>query len=200
MEKKEMMKDGKGRLVPIALVKPIDRQRDMLVKLIVEGAQKQSASLAVFKKEAMEAIDAFVEKSAAQHGVHLGGKRGNVSLLSFDGEYKVQLSIADRVTFDEKLLVAKKLIDQCIHSWSKGSKPELEVLINHAFEVDKAGKVNTDRILGLRRLNIKDERWKKAMDVIGESVQITESKEYIRIYKRSGKDSYSQVNLDVASL
>ena len=71
--------------------------------------------------------------------------------------------------------------------------------MNDAFYVGKSGKLNSNRILGLRRLNITDEKWKKAMDAISDSVQIVGSKEYIRIYRRNSKGEYDFVNLDLAS-
>jgi hypothetical protein len=196
----ETMRDAQGRLVPISLVKPIDRKRDALVHSIVDSAKNKSEILAQFKRLAMAAVEKFVEESAAQHKVKLGGRKGNITLMSFDGSLKVQLAVSDRITFDEKLIVAKQLIDDCIHKWTRGSDKKIEVLINHAFEVDKKGSVNTDRILGLRKLNINDAKWKQAMDVIGESVQIADSKRYIRIYQRKGNDSYEQINLDLAAL
>jgi hypothetical protein len=64
--------------------------------------------------------------------------------------------------------------------------------------VDKTGRVNTKRVLGLRRLDIQDARWKKAMDAIGESLQTVGSKAYIRIYRRQADGSYKQMSLDVS--
>jgi hypothetical protein len=53
-------------------------------------------------------------------------------------------------------------------------------------------------VLGLRRLDIQDARWKKAMDAIGESLQTVGSKAYIRIYRRQADGSYKQMSLDVS--
>ena len=70
----------------------------------------------------------------------------------------------------------------------------------------KAGDViNNDEIkksgLGLRRLNISDEKWQMAMQAIGESLQVVGSKEYIRFYQRVGTtDKYEAISLDIASL
>ena len=53
------------------------------------------------------------------------------------------------------------------------------------LNADKTGKINTKRVLSLRRLDIKDERWLRAMDAIGDSIQVAGSKSYIRIYKQT---------------
>jgi hypothetical protein len=66
--------------------------------------------------------------------------------------------------------------------------------------VDKAGKINTARVLGLRRLEIQDPDWQKAMQAITESIQISGSKQYLRFYERNDRGEYVQIPLDVAAL
>ena len=62
-------------------------------------------------------------------------------------------------------------------------------------------KINTGRVLALRRLDIRDEKWQKAMMAIGESLQVVGSKEYVRFYERVGdSDQYQPINLDVAAV
>ena len=194
------MQDSQGRLVPVGMVSEIDKTRNDIVLEIVEAAEELSTILAAFKTDAMANIAAFVELSAEKFGVRLGGTKGNVQLVSFDGEYKILRAINETISFDERLQVAKELVDQCIMEWSQGSRDEIKALVNDAFYVDKAGKLNTNRILGLRRLNIADPKWKQAMDAISESIQVSGSKAYIRIYKRQKDGSYKQVNLDMAAL
>ncbi|MBS9435607.1 DUF3164 family protein, partial [Photorhabdus hainanensis] len=63
------------------------------------------------------------------------------------------------------------------------------------------GDINTGRVLGLRRLDIDDERWNKAMIAIGEALQVIGSKSYIRIYERVGDtDQYKPIPLDIAGV
>lgn len=56
-------------------------------------------------------------------------------------------------------------------------------------------------MLSLRRLEIEDERWQRAMTAIGEAVQVVGSKSYIRVYERIGEsDQYAPIPLDIASI
>jgi len=192
--------DARGALVPIDMIREIDLLRDDLVMEIVARSRELNVVLTAFKKKVMDDIAAFIELSAQKYEIKIGGEKGNVQLLSFNGKYRVCRSINDYIVFDERLQVAKKLVDECVSEWSKDSSSEIKVLVNHAFEVDKAGKINTERILGLRRLDIKDEKWKRAMDAIGDSVQVTGSKSYVRIYERNATGKYDQINLDMAAL
>lgn len=194
------LKDSQGRLVPLEMIKEIDAVRNDLVLEIVGKATEVSQRLEAFKHGAMGDVASFVELSLEKYGVQLGGTKGNVTLTSYDGQYKVQLAIAEHLIFDERLQAAKVLIDECLHAWTETSRPEIRVLINDAFQVDKAGNINTNRVLGLRRLDIKDAKWQKAMQAIGDSLQVADSKEYMRIYCRQGDGSYKQLSLDIASL
>lgn len=97
--------------------------------------------------------------------------------------------------------MAKELIDHCIHEWTAGSSSEVQALVEHAFQTDKEGKISTARVLGLRSLNIKSEKWQNAMQAIMDSIQVTGSKSYLRFYERQGEDGpYRQIPLDVAAL
>ena len=194
-------RDGEGRLIPENMVKPIDKARDDLVRELVGKAKAASTILADFKTKAFGDIGAFVEMSGEQYGVKLGGVKGNVTLLSFDGRFKIVRQIQEHLVFDERLQAAKQLIDECIQTWTEGSRDEIKALINDAFQVNKEGKINTARVLGLKRLNISDEKWLRAMQAIADSVQVAGSKPYIRIYERIGDtDQYQPISLDVAGV
>jgi hypothetical protein len=197
---KGYMQDSQGRLVPEECVKDIERLRDTLVREIISKANDLSKKLADFKTQAMSDINAFVSLSAEKYGVKMGGQKGNLSLLTYDGEYRLIVAIADTLVFDERLQAAKELIDECLRDWSEDSRVELKTVLNGTFDVDKTGNVNTKRILSLRKLEINDERWKRAMEAISDSLTVAGSKAYIRVYQRTDNGEYKQINLDLASL
>ncbi|AYC19846.1 hypothetical protein DZA65_02968 [Dickeya dianthicola] len=193
--------DAKGVLTPEHLIKPIDVARDELVAELVGRALAVNAALAEFKMTGFADIAAFVALSGGEYGVNLGGKKGNVTLYSYDGRYKIQRAMQDRIAFDERLQAAKALIDECLSDWVEGARPEIHAIINRAFQTEKEGEVNTGAVLALRRLDISDERWQRAMDAIGEAVQVVGSRSYIRVYERIGdSDQYRPIPLDIAGV
>ncbi len=195
------MEDARGHLVPESMVKDIDKIRDELVKALVAKAKDVKAMLQVFKNSAFEEIEQFIELSASEYDTSLGGNKGNVTLMSFDGRYRVMRAVAESFVFDERLQVAKDLIDQCLNEWTASSGPELKALVNDAFSVDRAGNVNAKRILSLRKFNIEDERWLRAMAAINDSLTVAGSREYVRIYERvQDTDRWEQIPLDVAGV
>jgi hypothetical protein len=194
------MTDSQGRQVPADLVREIDKLRDQTVRRIAEEAMKMKDVLADFKRRIRDDIYTFVELSASQYGRSWGGKKGNITLTSYDGKYRLIVAMNEQLVFDERLQVAREIIGDCLDRWSDGARPEIRMLVADAFQVDKAGKISTARVLGLRRLEIQDPEWQKAMRAITESVQVSGSKQYLRFYERDEAGEYRQVPLDVAAL
>ncbi|GAB6035800.1 DUF3164 family protein [Fundidesulfovibrio butyratiphilus] len=194
------MQDAQGRLVPVALVKDVDKARNTLVLEIVGKARGVRATMETFLADSMGDVAAFAQLSAEQYGVKIGGDKGNLTLVSFDGRYKVQRQVSETLMFDERLQAAKALIDECITEWTEGSRDELKALINDAFQVDQAGRINTGRVLGLRRLGITDARWLQAMQAVSDSLRVAGSKVYLRVYERRADGKYVPIALDLAAL
>lgn len=192
--------DASGNLVPISKIKDIDKDRSKTVADLCEQAKLESARLVGFKVATMQAVNDFVDRSMAAYKVKHGGNKGNVTLVTFDGRFKVIRQMQPTIVFDERLQAAKALIDECIQNWSKGSNVNIKVLVNDAFQVDSAGKISTGRVLGLRRLEISDEKWMLAMQAIGDSMRVASTKPYIRFYERDdATGDYIPINLDVAA-
>lgn len=190
-----------GTLVPLSNIKPIDIARDDLVKEIVARAKPLSGEIGEFKLRTFADIQAFIEMSAEQYGAKIGGNKGNVTLMSFDGRYKIQRAVSETISFGEQLQAAKALIDECIHTWSEGANDNIRVLVNGAFQVDKEGNISIGRVFGLRQLDIKDTKWLSAMQAISDAVQVVSSKSYIRIYERMGdSEAWQPMPLNVAAV
>ncbi len=193
--------NSSGHLVPVESIKTIDLLRDDTVTRIIANAKIQQEQMAAFKQQTMSDINTFVNLSAEEYGIKWGGKRGNLTLSSYDGKYKVQLAVSDTLSFDERLQIAKQLVDECIHEWTAGSNANVRALIEHAFQTDKQGKLNTARIFGLMRLDMEGEKWALAMVALKDSIVPASTCEYLRLYERvENTDKYQQITMDISRL
>ncbi len=190
------LRNAVGHLVPIESIKEIDLARDEFVREVVDQAVAVSEVINKFKQKMAGDMQAFLELSAEKYDVDLGGARGNLSLTSYDGRYKVLRAVSERLDFDERLQAAKELVDDCLRMWSKDAGPELRTLVESAFQVDRKGRINAKRILSLRSLNIEHPTWKKAMEAISDAVTVVGSCTYYRIYERDDEGNYNQISLD----
>jgi hypothetical protein len=72
-----------------------------------------------FKNNSFADIAAFVDLSANEYGVKLAEKVTSHS-STFDGRYKIQRAMADRLAFDERMQAAKSfIVMQCLADWTE---------------------------------------------------------------------------------
>lgn len=196
---KTFMADAGGRLVPLDLVKPEHKLEDETVRKIVGHALDLNAQIGRFRGHTFDDVNSFIELLSAEYGGRRGGKKGNVTLTSYDGTLKVTVQVQDQMAFGPELQVAKELVDECITAWSAGASDEIRALVEHAFQVDKEGRINRAALFQLRRLAIKDEQWLAAMAALGEAIRVIGSREYVRFYRRpDARGAWQAVTIDVA--
>lgn len=191
-------RNATGDLVAVANIKPAHKLEDELVTRLSARAVELSELLAAFRADALSEIYAYRDLIAAEYGAKRSAG-GNMTLTAFDGSLQIQLAVAKSITFGPELQAAKALIDQCVTRWSEGANDNLRTLVFDAFQTDRQGKISTDKVLGLRRLAIEDEDWKKAMEAISDAVRVTGSKTYIRFYRRNG-EALDPISLDLANV
>lgn len=193
------MRDAKGALVPTTLVRPQDHLQDETVRKIVAHAKALSAQIARFKQHTFDDLGAFEAVLAQEYGASVGGAKGNKTLLSFDGLFKVTVQVADRIDFGPELQIAKALVDECLNEWSAEARPEIRAIVTRAFNTDKAGQINRSEIYMLLRLDIEDARWRRAMDAIRDAMRVVGSKTYVRVYRRdTPMSAWQPVTIDLA--
>lgn len=195
------MINAEGHHVPVEKVRPEDKLEDDIVREMHWQALALQAEIRTFKAQAFDNVASFLSLLAEKYGTSRGGKKGNITLTSYDGMIRVQVSVQDYIQFGPQLQIAKQLVDECLHEWSDGANANLKAIVDQAFRVDKNNRLNTQAILGLRRLHISDEKWVKAMEAITDSIRVTSSKQYIRFYRRPSPEAdFEAVNLDIAKL
>lgn len=198
---KPYLHDAKGNLVPKEAVKATDLLMDETVRKIIGFARELSEQIARFKGHTFEDVGALQALFSQEYNAPMGGKKGNITLTSFDGCMKVQVQVADLIEFGPELQVAKALIDECLVGWSADSGVEIRALVTRAFNVEKEGKINRSELFMLLRVEIDDERWKRAMDAIRESMRVIGSKTYVRFYERSAPDAgWKNITIDLAAV
>lgn len=195
------MLNAAGHLVPEDQVRDQDKLRNEVTLDLVFRAERINEELRAFKKRALDDIDDLVQISADRYGVKMGGRKGNVSLISYDGKYKVIRSFAERLTFTEELEAAKELINRCITRWSEGANDNIRALVDRAFRTNAKGQLRTTAILDLLRLDIEDEEWLRAMEALKDSIMVADTAVYVRFYERVGNtDQYKAIPLDLAAV
>jgi|TARA_R110001583_G_scaffold9243_3_gene43933 hypothetical protein len=193
--------NAQGHLVPEHQIREHDKLRDDVARSLAMEAEELHDRIKAFKDKALADIADMVAIAADKYQVKIGGKKGNVSLCTYDGQYKVTRTYAERIAFTEELEAARELINDCIVRWSEGANANIKVLVDRAFRTNGQGQIKTAAVLELLRLDIQDDGWKRAMEALKDSIQSVGATAYVRVYKRVGtSDQYRPLALDIAAL
>lgn len=195
----EYMRDATGGYRPVALIKPTDKLIDEQVRKVFGYALALSEQVTRFKGHTFDDLGELDALLAQEYGLKVGGAKGNRSYLSFDGLLKVEVRVADLITFGPELQIAKGLIDQCLNEWAADSRPEIRAIVTRAFNTDKEGQINRSEVFMLLRLEIEDERWQEAMRAIREAIRVIGAKTYMRFWMRDAFDApWRTITIDLA--
>ncbi|OGG93574.1 MAG: hypothetical protein A2508_10315 [Candidatus Lambdaproteobacteria bacterium RIFOXYD12_FULL_49_8] len=194
--------DSQGRLIPESQVRPEDQAKDRMIEEIAQSWKEAQANLIHLKRWVYSEVGAYLSVLSSKYGAKSKPPESGLTIKDFSGRFKLQIQVASIISFDEKLQIAKGLIDQCIERWSRNSDPKLVTVIKDAFRVNQQGKISIPRILGLRNLSIDDVDWERAMEAITDSVLIEHTKKYVRLYERDeeAEGGYKALPLDIAAL
>lgn len=193
------MRDAKGGLVPLRLVRAQDQLQDEVVRKIMGYAIALSEQVARFKAHTFDDIGGFEALLAQEYDARIGGEKGNKTLMSFDGLFQIKVQVADNIVFGPELQIAKALVDECLNEWAEGARDEIKAIVTRAFNTDKEGQINRSEIFMLLRLEIEDDRWQRAMKAIRDAMRVVGSKTYVRCYRRETFDGpWQAVSIDLA--
>lgn len=200
VEGQECMRDSAGRYVPLSAVRATDMLEDQTVRKIIGYAEDLSAQVARFRGHTFDDVGTFLEILAEKYGAQRGGKKGNIQLTSFDGTLKVTVQVQDQIAFGPELQIAKSLVDAFIVKEAAGATDNIRALVEHAFQVDKEGRINRAALFQLRRLSIEHPDWQAAMEALSDAIRVIGSKQYVRFYRRNGTQGrWEPISIDLAA-
>ncbi|OFC71785.1 DUF3164 family protein [Alteromonas confluentis] len=192
--------DHEGNLRRIDRIKPLDLERDALTRDLFSQAILVHEEMLNLAHQLRFQVAQFVKMAMAKYDKHLGGQKGNVTLYSIDRRIKIERSRQDRVCFNENAIAARRILDECIKRWSKGSNKNLQAVVQSAFKTDKNGRFSAAKVLSLRSLDIDDPQWKEGMNALADAIEVDSSAEYFRVYYRDDNGNYHQLPLDLANI
>ena len=194
------MRDPRGALVPVDVIKAVDQLEDGVVRKIMHFAEDLSARVSRFKGHTFTDLGEFDALLAQEYNVTKGGPKGNRTYTSYDGLMRVSVRTAELLEFGSGLQQAKALFDECLNEWTQDSRAEIRAIVTDAFNTDQEGKINRSAIFRLLRYDIRDPRWVEACRALREAMRPMGSKIYVRIEQREAPDAkWSAVTIDLAA-
>lgn len=93
------------------------------------------------------------------------------------------------------------MFGSCLDRWTENADGNIRALVDRAFKTGRNKQIRTSELLGLLRLDIDDPEWQRACDALKDSINVSGSTVYVRVYERiKDTDRYRQIPLDLASV
>ena len=195
------MQNSRGDLVREKNVKDIDKIVDQSVTTLAQQARELSMSLTKFKRLALDDIRELIKIAGEKYGASLGGDKGNITLYSYDGRYKVQRTFAARMTFNIEMKAAESLFDKYLEAISASAENDIRVLINATFRSSRGDKLRTAELLRLLSYDIQHPDWIKACEALKNSIMVDGATVYIRVYERvNDSEAYRIIPLNITDV
>ncbi len=189
--------DGEGLKVPVEYVSEEDQQRDKFVGDLLDDAMRLQGLIGSYKAKMQKKVEAYLDEVAGNYGENWAG---NARIRNFSQDAEVEVRQAKLLAFDETLAIAKKKIDNCISRWAQGSRTEIVALVNQAFRVNQKQQIDVKEIMKLLTLDIHDEEWQEAMEIIKKSITVESTKQYLIFRRRDETGKMQTITLNYSAL
>lgn len=176
--------DAAGREVPAKYVPKFAKTKDAAARKILDAWRKEEARLRKLWKDTV----AIVEK------IHAGAReeeklepatvadKGYFSFRSFDGSVTVRLDRAREIVFNEKIDLAKELIDEAVKEIAGNSAGDLRTIVESAFKPrGKNRALDRQRLSDICRMDVRNKKWQKAVELIKAAAEESQRMDYLRV-------------------
>lgn len=193
--------DEKGAEVPCEYLSTGTKLKETTAATLSRQAKEISARLLKFKNEMQMRCDAVYKKAMEEYKAK-GESKGNYTFFNFDRSIKIEVSIAERIDFDDMAIKAAKEKLDLFLGENLNSKTEfLKDMVIDAFSTSR-GKIDSKKVFSLMRYKTKihDVLFQEAINILSDGIRRPGSKTYFRIWERDASGAYQIIDLNFSNI
>jgi len=193
--------DESGAAVPVEYVTAGNRLKERSAAQLVKEAKAVNKSLQEFK-DLMERLCGEVYKKAMEEYKAKTDGKGNFTWFNFDRSVKIEVSISERIDFDDLAIkAAKEKLDAFLNENLDSKMEFLKDMVVDVFSTSK-GKIDSKKVMQLMkyRSKIHHPLFQEAINILSDGIRKPESKTYFRIWERADDGSYQLIELNFSAL
>ncbi|MFK5950175.1 MAG: DUF3164 family protein [Methylococcales bacterium] len=190
-----------GNLVPMAYISPGNRLKERSAGSLLKDAKRINDQLSEFKIKMQKLCDEVYEKMIEEFKAKKDTK-GNFSWFNFDRSTKIDVSVNERIDFDDITIQAcKQKLDEFLNESLDAKHEFVKEMVTDAFSTSK-GNLDAKKVMNLLkwRKQVKAPLFQEALDLMEESIRRPDSKTYFRIWERDGSGEYHLIDLNFSSI
>lgn len=200
--KDKVWHDETGQPIPYSRTTPLERLNERITAKIHKEAVTLNKRLSAFKKETARLCDEAYRAYMKEHKIQVGEQKGNYTLHNFNRSIKIEVSVSDRISFDDMGIAAAKLkFDEFLSKNVEAKNAFVKEMVLHAFETSR-GRLDTKRIMNLLRYRskVKDPLFREAVDLLEGAIRRPDSRVYFRVWERLPEGGYKAIDLNFSSI
>ena len=199
--KQQFWTDEKGIKIPYNRTTPLERKMETKSYQLAKKAVELHNKLAAFKAEVAKICQEIYEQYMAENQVAKKTK-GNFTWYNFDRSIKIEVSINERIEFDDLAIeAAKAKLEQFLDGNIEAKDQFIKQLVMDAFETSR-GKLDVKKVMSLVRYKskIKAPLFREAVELIEKGIRRPDSRMYFRIWQRDESGKYILIDLNFSSI
>jgi len=199
--KDKSWKDESGADVPVEYITPGQRLKERSAAILLRDAKAMNKKLQDYKN-LMERLSSNVYKKAMEEYKAKTDGKGNFTWFNFDRSIKIEVSISERIDFDDLAIKAsKEKLDAFLSENIDSKMAFVKDLVIDAFSTSR-GKIDSKKVMQLMkyRTKISHPLFQEAINILTEGIRKPGSKTYFRIWEREEDGSYNLIELNFSAL
>lgn len=198
-------KDEKGSEIPVNRITAFEKKRERFAGNLLKKSMVINDHLNGFKNEMKSLCDElFTEFMDEYASKNPNGKKpkGNFTWYNFDRSIRVEVSINERIEFDDLSIEAcKSKLDEFLAISIESKDEFIKEMVMDAFETSK-GNLDSKKVMSLLRYEqkIKSPLFKDAMQLLKSAIRRPDSKTYFRIAALNSDGKYQNIELNFSSI
>lgn len=191
------MRDANGNDVPLKYVSKYDRERDRVTRRI------HARFLAGRKYLEKLLADSIADLDGLKGGKDKLGVKGNFSAQSFDGLICVEIRQQYNILLDERVVRARELMLEYVNGVLDRAEGvdvnAIKLIVQEAFKANAKGFLSVGKIFALMRMEVNNENWRQAKEILQESLKPVKGKQYLHCATRkSTQYDFDSIRLDLS--
>jgi hypothetical protein len=190
-----------GDKVPVGYINKSDKLKERHAHTLLSHALSLNKRLAEFKALSRRLNDEVFSAAMEDFKVTPFNK-GNYTWFNFDRSIKVEVSINERIEFDDLTIKAcKEKLDEFLDVNVESKHDFVKQLVTDAFATTR-GKLDAKKVMSLLRYEdkIKDALFQESLALLKQSIRRPDSRMYYRISERQDDGSYQSIDLNFSSI
>jgi hypothetical protein len=200
-KKDEKWYDETGMAIPRSRVTALEKMKESTLAKIVKEAQALEGKLTQFKALMKEGVGTLYDESMKENNVKTDAK-GNFTIFSFDRSIKIEVSIADRITFDDLTIkAAQEKLNEFLKETVESKYDFVKDLVTEAFSTSR-GSLDAKKVTGLLKyaVRINHPLFQEACTLIQKAIVRPDSKTYYRVFVKDEEGKYKNIELNFSNI